>query len=223
MTESSIKAVLTGDIVGSTRLNPSRRQDLFNTFIFLSKLLQTNFPEDISYALSNFRGDSWQLIVNRPQKSLEISLFIRTYFRFNFEKEKIDSRIAIGIGKVNFIPKENLSAGDGPAYICSGHLLEGLTSSRMAIGFAVDKINSFEPCVENLILLLDHIITSWGTSQCQSVYWAMQGLKQKEIALNWMPKAISQAAVSKSLDIAGWDKIKKSLLFFEEVLSKNLK
>lgn len=222
MTENTINAVLTGDIVGSTRLNPSRRQDLFNSFVLLSKLLQMSFPEDISYPLSNFRGDSWQLIVNRPQKSLEISLFIRTFFRFNFEKEKIDTRIAIGIGKINFIPKENISAGDGPAYISSGHLLEELTSSRMAIEFAENHLNSFEPGIENLILLLDHIITFWGASQCQSVYWAMQGLKQKEIALNWIPEPISQAAVSKSLDTAGWDKIKKSLLFFEDVLTKNL-
>jgi len=54
------------------------------TFPFL---LRKNYPEDIPYEISNFRGDSWQIVCSQPQKALEVGLFIRTYLRFTFKHE----------------------------------------------------------------------------------------------------------------------------------------
>ncbi len=220
--KTKIKAVLTGDIIGSSKLNPSRRRDLYEIFPKLSRLLLMQYPSEISYPISNFRGDSWQLIVNRPEKSFEISLFIRTFIRFMFAEEKLDTRIAIGLGETSFIPAENISAGDGPAYVTSGHLLEALTTNHMSIGFANHSSNLVELGAESIILLMDIIVTSWGTSQCQAVFLALQFSKQKEIATNWSPKPIKQASVSRSLKTAGWSQIQKSMQFFELFLAKNL-
>lgn len=218
----SYKAILTGDIVGSTRLNPKRRQELFEIFSVLSKLLKEQYPQEISYEISNFRGDGWQMIVNHPEYSLEISLFIRTFIRYKFKEEKLDTRIAIGIGKTSFIPPENISAGDGPAYTISGHLLETLSSSRMAIGYAEKGDDLASLGAESLVLLIDLIITSWGPSQCQAVFWALHNYKQTEIAEKWIPTPIKQAAVSKSLKTAGWERIKIGLQFFKKFVSSTV-
>jgi len=215
----SWKAVLTGDIVASTKLIPERRKNLYEIFIELSKKLQQKYPLDIKYRISNFRGDGWQLIVEHPEKSLEISLYIRTFIRFTFKEEKLDSRIAIGIGSTNFIPDENISAGDGPAYTASGRLLESLSSDRMILGFAENGEQSIEKQgAQSLISLIDFIVTSWGASQAQAAFWAMQDYKQTEIAQKWIPRPIKQTSVSRSLKSAGWEHIKQGKDYFEKIV-----
>jgi hypothetical protein len=218
------KAVLTGDIVRSTLLNAERRKALYEVFPVLSQLLEARYPEAVPYDISNFRGDGWQLVLDQPQKAVEISLFIRTYLRFIFSKEKLDTRIAIGVGATNFIPPENVSAGDGPSYTLSGRLLESLSSSRMGIDIDIaDKeSNLIFLGVQNSFSLMDRNITAWSPSQCQAVYWALQHYRQTEIAKKWQPKAISQASVSYNLKNAGWDQLSLNLLYFENAIGSFL-
>ncbi|MBA4375286.1 MAG: hypothetical protein C0401_03820 [Anaerolinea sp.] len=214
-----ILAVLTGDIVGSTKLEADRRLFLYKTFPVLSALLKEKYPEEISYRISNFRGDGWQIIVNHPKKAFEISLFIRTFIRFTFRTEKLDTRIAIGIGPIQFIPDDNVSAGDGPAYTISGRLLESFTSNCMGIGFTAARSELSAKSVESMVTLLDHIITSWGPGQCQAVFLALQSLTQAEIAGRWTPRPIKQSSVSKSLKTAGWEQVKLGISAFEDLVN----
>lgn len=212
-------AVITGDIEGSSRLDANRRLDLYETFPSLSRLLREKYPRAVKYPVSNFRGDGWQLVVNTPEKSFEIALFIRTYIRFRFQKEKLDTRTAIGIGPVQFIPEDNVSAGDGPAYLVSGRLLEGFSSSFMGIAFSeVQGDGLLMESLETLIDLLDFQVTSWGAGHAQSINLALQGLTQYEIASSWHPDPIKQPSVSKSLQTAGWQQIKNSLFLIEKLI-----
>lgn len=213
-------AVLTGDIVGSMGLNTEERYQLFQTFPILSKLLQKRYSRQIKYEISNFRGDAWQLVVDQPQKSIEISLFIRTYLRYKFNKNLLDTRIAIGIGKVDFIPEENVSAGNGEAFILSGHLLDELQTSRMALDFTDPKDMMRVKCTRTIVELMDAIITPWGAGQCQAVHWALQGYTQNQIAEAWWPNPIRQPSVSKSLKTAGWDQIESALSNLEKLLEE---
>lgn len=213
------KAVLTGDIISSSKLTPARRKALYDAFSDVSTQLKINYPLDVSYNISNFRGDGWQVVCNRPEKSLEIGIFIRTYLRFVFKSDKLDTRFAIGIGSINFIPKENVSAGDGEAYTRSGHTLDALETEHMALGFSSESDQLFSMAVEGLVGLLDFIITSWSASQSQAVFLALHGYKQEEIAQHWAPAPITQASVSVILKTAGWVQVKKSLPIFEKLVS----
>lgn len=216
---SEIRAVLTGDIVHSSRLNPRDRKTLFEAFPKLSALLHERYPQEVTTYLSNFRGDGWQLVVDQPQKALEISVFIRSYLRFAVTEKQIDSRIAIGIGEVEFAPENNVSAGFGAAYTISGRLLEELPGGqRMALGFASSSQTLTVASAATLVELMDAIITEWGVSQCQAVYWALQGLTQTEIAAHWQPNPITQPSVSSSIRRAGWLPVKKALSHFEQLL-----
>lgn len=213
-----MKAVITGDIVRSSSLNLKKREDLFKSFKEISTLLEKKYSSDVVPGpLSNFRGDGWQLVLDRPEKALEIALLIRTYFRFTFGAEKLDTRVAIGIGTIHFAPKENVSAGDGPAYTLSGHLLESLTKTCMAldIDLASKENNAYLLGLQNTIVLLDLLVSKWSASQCQAMFWALQHYKQTDIAKSWQPKAITQASVSYNLHSAGWDQIALVLENFE--------
>jgi len=221
-----MKAVITGDIVKSTSLSPSKREELYRSFKSISDLIQNKYsPDIVPYPLSNFRGDGWQLVIDRPEKTLEIALFLRTYFRFTFGTEKIDTRIAIGMGEINFSPSENVSAGDGPAYTLSGRLLESLT--RTCMGLDIDltgkEKNPVYLGLQNTVILLDLLVTKWSASQCQAVFWALQHKKQAEIAKSWQPTAITQASVSYNLHSAGWDQIDLILENFETTVKDLLR
>ena len=220
-TQSNMRAVLTGDIVNSSLLNPQERQKLFEAFPELSRMLRERYPDEVSYHISNFRGDGWQLILDHPRKLLEICLFIRTYLRFAITEKEIDSRIGIGVGRVDFVPAGNVSAGYGLAYTVSGHLLEVLASNqRMALGFDADKQPFIHDTASTLVELVDAIITSWGSSQCQAVFWALQGFTQTQIAERWLPAPIKQPSVSNNINRSAWPTIRKTLAFFEEVIDQ---
>jgi len=213
-TYQNVISVLTGDIVNSRKLSEEERKLLYQELLHLSSQLQFNHSDTILYPMSIFRGDSWQLILAHPEKSLEICMLIRTYIISRFPTRKIDSRVAIGIGKVNFIPTENAAAGDGPAFLLSGILLESMGYERMAIGFDLkqDLIETTTIC--SLVSLIDQIVTGWSASQAQAVFLTMQGKNQSESAQEWEPQAISQTAVSKNLKASGWKNVKKNLLVF---------
>jgi hypothetical protein len=216
---SEHKAVLTGDIIGSSRLTSPRRKLLYESFAFLSNALQERYPREIPYSISNFRGDSWQIVCSQPRKALEVGLFIRTYLRFTFKSEKLDTRLAIGIGRISFIPPENISAGDGEAFTLSGHLLDAMESGCMAIALPEGSDPVVSTALASLVSLLDYLPTSWSASQAQAVFWSLHGYKQEEIAGHWQPAPITQASVSAILKRAGWSLVKKSLSAFEILMA----
>ncbi len=223
MTDPKIRAVLTGDIVHSRTLNENQRKSLYQELLNLSVRLQEMYPQVISYPISIFRGDGWQLVLDQPEKSLVIALLIRTYISSRFTENRLDSRVAIGIGKINFIPEENAAAGDGPAYLSSGHLLEAMTRERMAIDIDEMKNSAILSGLQSIILLTDHIVTRWSHSQAQAIYLAMQGKKQCDIGHEWKPREISQVAVSKNLKSAGWEIIKQVIDTYETLVKESLK
>jgi len=215
----SWKAVLTGDIIESSKLTPARREALYAAFASASALLKQRYPADVSYNISNFRGDGWQIVCNRPEKSLEIGIFVRTYLRFTFKAEKLDTRFAIGIGRINFIPAENVSAGDGEAYTLSGHLLDTLGPERTGVALPERAAPPVQAALDGILGLLDFIVSAWSASQAQAVFLALHGYKQEEIARRWTPAPITQASVSATLKTAGWTQVHKSLPSFETLVA----
>ena len=208
-------AILTGDIVRSAGLTEKRRVLLYEAFKTLSELLIEKYSREVvPFDLKNFRGDGWQLLVDRPEFSLDIALFIRSYIRFTFALEKLDSRLAIGIGSIDLAPSENISAGDGAAFMLSGHLLDTLSASRMGIVFEDSNLALVQNGLLNNLQLLDIFVKKWSPAQSQAIFWALQKLNQKEIAGKWIPKPITQAAISKNLKAAHWEQVKSSLQYF---------
>lgn len=213
------KAVVTGDIVRSSKMQPTRRLALYEDFANLSGFLKQNYPNDVTHAISNFRGDSWQLVCQQPEKSLEVGIFIRSYLRFSFKEEKLDTRFAIGIGRIHFIPRENVSAGDGEAFTLSGTMLDSLNAENMAVVLP-GKDDLVQPALDGMVGLLDFIISRWSPGQAQAIFLALHRFKQEEIAANWKPSPITQASVSAILKAAGWSRVKMSLSVFEKLVNQ---
>jgi len=142
-------------------------------------------------------------------------LFYRAFLRAATATSKWDTRMAIGVGTVDFVPEDRISKGDGQAYRCSGKALEEMTkASNMCFRFPGTEM---EESLDVLVHLLDVLAMNWTQKQALAIIGALQGLRQEEIGTLWKP-SVSQQAVNRHLQRAGWFAIEKAIGFFEKQL-----
>ncbi len=222
ITPGKLYAVITGDIVASSKFPETVRFNLHNVMEEGGQMLRRIFPLAVPWNLEIFRGDSWQVVVSDPSLSLRIALFYRAFLRAHVEKFKVESRLAIAVGTIDFIPGNKISAGDGQAFQKSGHLLEKMPKlRRMTFAIAGRENTDIHLALEVVVLLLDALVKRWSARQAQAVADVLQGWTQEKIANNFMPKPISQQAVAQHLERAEWPAIGEGLKIFEQCL-KNL-
>jgi len=219
--KDKIFAVLTGDIVGSSKLETSERKTLHDVLESTSKEIVLQFQGDVPYQPYLFRGDSWQFVVAESSSTLRIGLYFRTYLKSRMESKRIDTRISIGIGFISFIPPNNLSSGDGEAFRISGKGLENMDkSSYMTISFPDRFDSDIASSIQMIVKLIDLQVKNWTERQSKVVSGALLGYTQKAIADKLFGNKISQQAVAQHLDRAGWNSIESGINFFEKNLNK---
>lgn len=218
-------AVITGDIIHSTKMTGELRIKLVKAIENYMKYLKKNF--DIRYEI--YRGDSFQCLVKKTEDALRVALLIKTKIRslnpselYNIKKQgtKIekktvlthwifDARIAIGIGEIG---NENikLAHSEGIAYFNSGHLLDEIKNTKQHLAITSD--DDFNPEWETESLLLDAIIRKTTALQCQVINFKLEDYTETEIAnrLN-----IGQSAVNQRSTGGDWAAIDAMVYRFE--------
>jgi hypothetical protein len=205
-------AVLTGDIVNSSNLEPMRRKELEQLiWKVLEKLKTNNDKYDV------LRGDSVQFLTEDVQQAFRKAIQMRCLIKYGMSgnvKPKIDARISIGIGDITFAGK-TLGSSDGTAFRYSGQGLDQLKQlkKRIMIVTGNDKLDD----IFNIIAVLtDVIVTGWTAAQAEAVYWSSVGFTQQHIADKL---SIVQSAVNNRLKSAHWNEIEEALTFFERHIS----
>ena len=216
-----IYAVITGDIVDSSQVNGSEKNQLIDSlkesFQGIKKWQATSDDGSLpKFAI--FRGDSFQGLLSNPADALRASIFIRSGMRKNQPTDKEtnwDVRLAVGIGPVDHLP-ENISEGDGPAYRKSGPILDDLKGDyKLAITTPWEQINGE---FKTSCALLDAIIAKWTAQQAEIVWLLLQEKKAKTIAEEL---DISQAAVHYRVKGAGWFAVEQCLERYKAIIKKN--
>lgn len=213
-------AVITGDIVGSTKLPDNARIKLHEVMQRGSDELRQVFSDEVLGNIDIFRGDSWQLVVSVPARALKIALFFRAFLRAKMQSLKVDTRIAIAVGTINFIFEDRISSGDGEAFQKSGRLLEKLTKPiSMGFVFSGRENETIHLALEIIVELLDRLAKTWTEKQAEAISGALKGWTQEKISREWQPKAISQQAVAQHLERAEWSAVEKAIKSFERCLN----
>ena len=219
--KKKIYAVLTGDIVGSSKLPSASRQSLQQVLHNVSENISLYFHDIVPYKMDVFRGDSWQFVVSEPSKSLRIGLFLRSLIREGVEGMRVDTRISIALGTISFIPQSNVSGGDGEAFRLSGESLEEMNKAfRMKIAFPERLQSDLTSALDVIVKLIDYQVSEWTQQQAKAVSGAILGFTQTQIADGWFEKNITQQAIAQHLDRAGWSTLELGINFFEFVLPK---
>ena len=214
MNEGSEKiyAVVTGDIIGSSRLSPPRREKLLEVMKRgggeVRKLMGAAMPWDVDI----YSGDTWQFVMAQPGLALKAAIFYRAYIKASLEKA--DTRFVVALGTISLFPQNRVSEGDGEAFRRSGRLLQD-NDRRQNMRFAYPE-SPRERVWDVAFALLDGIIThGWSEKGARAVLGAIQKWPQQKIAELWLPP-ISQPTVAEHLELASWPAIELAVGQFEQ-------
>ncbi|MCU0432619.1 MAG: hypothetical protein MUC87_04095 [Bacteroidia bacterium] len=242
-------AVITGDIIGSSKLKDGQErallaQKLKECLVFTAKA-RTN--------LEITRGDSFQVIVHEYKDALFAAVYIRCFLKTilkpgvevkkstNRKKKKTgrnafvsaggkeirdgvlitDARLSIGIGDINYKAKK-LSESDGTAFHNSGRGFDALLKDRN-LSITTDKNITTQKSLELICEYVDHIIKGWSFNQAEVVLALLKAgnkeIKQSDLANKF---GITQPSLSQRISSANWELLKKSISVSREMLAQEI-
>lgn len=189
-----IVSVITGDIIGSTLGNDNHRRTMLN--VIESSVGEIKEELNVSLPLEFFRGDAFQVLVEKPEKALLVAILLRAALNGNTPKDNFlvwDARMAIGVGGIQY-RTDSLAKSNGDAFVYSGRTLDEMWNERLAIKTKWENINE-EFAVSTPFA--DDVISHWTRIQADVIYdYLLYDVTQRQIAKE---KGMSPQNVSKLL------------------------
>lgn len=208
-----IVSVITGDIVGSSLGNDSQRRAMLD--VIENSVEEMQRVLDTPLQLEFFRGDAFQILVERPQKALLVSVLLRAALCGNTPKDHLyawDARMAIGIGGVTYLT-DSLAKSNGDAFVYSGRTLDKMWNERLAIKTQWETIND-EFSVSTPFA--DDLISRWTRVQSDVIYdYLLYNVTQGQIARE---KRMTPQNVSKVLKTGRVELIINYVKRFEKLI-----
>jgi hypothetical protein len=221
-----LHAVLTGDLVSSSRLTSSQSLQAMEQLRQYASRYEKCFPGSVIGSMDTFRHDSWQLLLNKPEQAFRAALFLRTALRMESDAgTKYDTRISIGIGTVEYIDEGRISNSRGPCFTLSGKGVDAMKGSSLALRIAAEEAESWSDMIHAVIPLLDCIAADWTPTESRAVNAALMGLTQEESAAHWMTNKNTpptRQAIGDSLIRAHWKSVHSVLLQAEQKVQKEV-
>jgi hypothetical protein len=204
----SYSAVITGDIVNSTRLLPASEEKLITG---ISKVLEP-------FRFGFYRGDSFQAYLEEPEKALTTALLCRTLAIAYVpeKKEKItDVRIGIGLGET-IGPVTELAVAKGEAFLLSGRIFDELERSgeRLAIASNQEIANVGFKVISDYVNFLCRKMTD---KQAAVIFELLQGYSQQESAKKLKK---SKSTIHQHVVAGSWNELEQLIQQFQNLVSR---
>ena len=172
-----MKAVITADIVNSTKIEEAHRYLLVDE---LDNIIQ-DLKRLSSLRCEMYRGDSFQVLVDDVKYCLEIAVLIRLGLKKSnlLKNGKLDARMAIGVGDVSY-EHEQVILSDGEAFRLSGRTFDKLNKRRLLIA---TNINDVDEPLNVMLVFINEFLE--GLSYTQSIYLydsLLYNMSQMELA-----------------------------------------
>ena len=172
-----MKAVITADIVNSTKIEEAHRYLLVDE---LDNIIQ-DLKRLSSLRCEMYRGDSFQVLVDDVKYCLEIAVLIRLGLKKSnlLKNGKLDARMAIGVGEVSY-EHEQVILSDGEAFRLSGRTFDKLNKRRLLIA---TNINDVDEPLNVMLAFINEFLE--GLSYTQSIYLydsLLYNMSQMELA-----------------------------------------
>jgi hypothetical protein len=210
-----VYAVITGDIISSSKLSNSQREVLL---VQMKKLFNELDADNENLTIDIFRGDSFQGIQNNIDQALLTTLKIKTGLkRSNLLKSGIDVRMALGLGGITLFSKK-IQESDGEAFRNSGLLLDKMKNTEQTLVFKSpwDDVNDE---MEVHCFTLDAITSRWSPQMAEVVFESLAGLKQVQIADKL---GIKQPSVNQRMKLSNLMAVEKVIARFEKLIKSKV-
>lgn len=188
-------AVITADIVNSTRLKKTEEKKLVTD---LSSILK-------SYKFEFYRGDSFQAYIPDPAQALTIVLRARAAAKRlppGSSSPLADIRASIGIGNITE-PVKEINIAKGEAFLLSGRVFDemGKSGKRLKIQSSNDAVNLGLKVVADYA---DSLFAQLTSKQAAVIFELLNGHKQVETATRLKK---SQPTINRHVQSARWNDI----------------
>jgi hypothetical protein len=213
MAQLKYYAVLTGDIIGSSRLRSPQLESVRSSLIRAVGAVRHWKRGLVKGRMEFFRGDGWQVLLTDPAMAMRVAIFLRASL---LAGGVADSRIAIGLGESDRT-HSRIALSTGQAFVLSGHALDEMTQySRMTIGIPKSSapLSDWLPVVGHLC---DSLIDQWTRRQAEIVCFVIDPKEPdyEKVGQSMRPK-VSKQAVAKGLRGANWYVIREAIHRFED-------
>ena len=172
-----MKAVITADIVNSTKIEETDRYLLVDE---LDNIIQ-DLKRLSSLRCEMYRGDSFQVLVDDVKYCLEIAVLIRLGLKKSnlLKNGKLDTRMAIGVGDVSY-EHEQVILSDGEAFRLSGRTFDKLNKRRLLIA---TNINNVDEPLNVMLAFIDELLKGLSHTQSKYLYDSLlYNMSQMELA-----------------------------------------
>ncbi|QDV73331.1 hypothetical protein [Botrimarina mediterranea] len=211
-------AVITGDVIASSDLEAARRKELPATIESIAATLTDWLRADQVSPIAIFGGDSWQLLLAKPADALRAALFMRASLLAS--PLEIDTRLAIAIGGIDFVPEAGIEQADGEALRMSGRLLSELSGRSVSMGFECHD-PSLSRHWDLVACLIDALVrTNWTPNRARAVSGALRGLTGVQIGELWSTPITKQTA-GRHLTEGAWEALERAVTEYEAAFSQS--
>lgn len=203
----SSRAVITADIVNSTRLKSAEVKNLLTAITKTLASLKHEF----------YRGDSFQVYVRNPQEALQWILLCRAIAISISETAQCDIRASIGLGNV-ITPVRNLSTAKGEAFVLSGRAFDLMSQVDKRLFIAINNSEEkkiYEIALDLIATFTDTIFKKMTAKQAAVIAELLKGKTQQEIADQFKK---SKSTISQLVNTAGWSEIESVMAKFENII-----
>ena len=202
-----IRAVLTGDLVGSTAAGTAAVDKAMETLADAAQHIGNWIHADTRF--TRFRGDGWQLCLQFPNVAFRASLYLTA--RLRAANCELVTRISVGLGTIESPGSSNLSDASGNAFVISG---QGLDHMPRTDRLAIHGNRKFGPFFSGIYAQAAFQASRWSPEQAEAVALALDNphSTQEDLA-NIL--GITRQALGARLRSAGIDALSDTLHAFE--------
>lgn len=196
--KNQIIAVITGDVINSTRLAPETLHDFFEKIRQTLDYFDLSRKEVIIGRMSIFSGDSWQFAINDPKYVFRLLSTVSAIAKLH----KISIRLSAGIGSFDHIIESNITESGGEAFVISGRELQKMEKAvyrKRYWHIAGDGISQYQAI---LFDIMGKKAETWTVAQAEAILLSLQGDNDEKIS---RVLGIKRQNVGKRLAAAQWD------------------
>lgn len=209
-----MKAVIIADIIGYTRLDPQRAEEVLEGLrVFFDDIGKATIETNVVADFRIKRGDAVQGVLFDAGEALRVALLLKAAvmkiaLTGNFKRRHpdIDIRLAIGLGEIEQV-RQSIDESSGEAFINSGRTLDQMKKEKRTFSIKTPRAD-WNAELETAFKLLEVILSGWNITSAELMYGLLKGYNESEIAEQL---SISQSAVHQRKRRAGWSGIEALL------------
>lgn len=203
-----MQAVVTGDIVNSTKLTTVNEKRILKQL----KIILLPYKNEF------YRGDSFQAYIKDAGQALRIALLCRTAAMAIPADEndiRSDIRISIGIGTAR-TPINTLAAAKGDAFVLSGRAFDEITKTgkRLAI---ITNDSIANTAFEVIADYINSVFSNITDKQATVIFELLSGRTQKKVA-DKLDK--SRSTISQHVTSSRFYEIERLLQQYENIVKQ---